>query len=417
VRETLAYARERRAIMRHSYRTMPTTSRIDRRGFVRAATVGAAAVGGLVLGIPAPGEETPATTETNVDDFLRVPRTRLSLPGLFPGRVVKVTDARVLRDERVDGRVAAEMVEKGIRALTGKGMKDAFRLLFTPDDVIGIKVNPVGPPLIHTKPETVEAVVAWFVENGVPKKSIVIWDRFEHMLKEAGYTPERFPGIRVEGLQTMDESEGGTIWRAADGSHVSAANFDQDVFYLARGVVGRNVPGYADDAFYHNQHVFTGEKSFFGKLLTQRLTKIVNVAAFKNTGNGVSMATKNMGYGAICNTGRLHKPLFFNVCTEVLAAPVVRDKMVLSMIDGIRGQYEGGPDKNERFVYPNASLYFATDPFALDMTGHREVVAKRKAMGVTTNEHPRFTEYLHYAERLGLGVATPEKIDLVEVRA
>jgi len=91
--------------------------------------------------------------------------------------------------------------------------------------------------------------------------------------------------------------------------------------------------------------------------------------------------------------------------------------MVLSVIDGIRGQYEGGPDKSEKFVYPNASLYFATDPFALDMTGHREVIAKRKAMGVATNEHPRFTEYLYYAERLGLGVATPEKIDFVELRA
>ncbi len=112
--------------MRHGYRTMPTTSSIDRRGFVRAAAVGAAAVGGLVLGVPASGEEKPAATETNIGDFLKVPRTRLSLPGLFPGRVVKVTDARVLRDERVDAKVAAEMVEKGIRTLTGKRMKDSF---------------------------------------------------------------------------------------------------------------------------------------------------------------------------------------------------------------------------------------------------------------------------------------------------
>jgi hypothetical protein len=402
--------------MRHGYRPMPTTSSLDRRDFVRAAAVGAAAAGGVVLGIPASAEEKPPATETNVADFLKVPRTPLSLPGLFPGRVVKVTDARALRDEQVDAKVAAEMVEKGIRTLTGKGMKDSFRLFFSPDDVVGIKVNPVGPPLIHTKPETVEALVAWLADGGVPRKNVVIWDRFEHMLRDAGYTPERFPGVGIEGLQTMDESEGGTGWRAADGSHVSEASFDQDVFYLAKGVVGKSVRGYADDAFYHNQHVFTGEKSFFGKLLTRRLTKIVNVAAFKNTGSGVSMATKNMGYGAICNTGRLHQPLFFNVCTEVLAAPVVRDKMVLSVIDGIRGQYDGGPDKNEKFVYPNASLYFATDPFALDMTGHRELVAKRKAMGVTTNEHPRFTEYLYYAERLGLGVATPERIDLVEVR-
>ncbi len=330
---------------------------------------------------------------------------------------MKVEDARVLRDEKVDGKVAAEMVEKGIRALTGKSMKDSFGLFFAPEDVVGIKVNPVGAPLIHTKPETVEALIAWLEGNGVPRKNIVIWDRFEGMLKEAGYTAERFPGVRIEGLQTMDESEGGTSWRAADGSHVSAQSFDQEVFYLAKGILGKGVRGYPDDAFYHNQHVFTGEKSFFGKLVTQRLTKIVNVAAFKNTGNGVSMATKNLGYGAICNTGRLHQPLFFKVCTEVLAAPVIRDRLVLNLIDGIRGQYEGGPDKNEKFVYPNAALYFATDPFALDMTGQREVVAKRKAMGVTTNEHPRFTEYLYYAEKLGLGVATPGKIDLVEVRA
>ncbi len=403
--------------MSHRYRSLPTTSAVDRREFVRTAAVGAAVVGGLVLGVPASGEDKPPATETNIDDFLKVPRTPLSLPGFFPGRVVKVTDARVLRDEQVDAKVAAEMVEKGIRTLTGKSMKDSFRLFFSRDDVIGIKVNPVGSPLIHTKPETVEALVAWLTDNGVPRKNIVIWDRFEGMLKEAGYTPERFPGVSIEGLQTMDETEGGTSWRAADGSHVSAARFDQEVFYLAKGVTGTGASGYPDDAFYQNQHVFTGEKSFFGKLLTQRLTKLINVAAFKNTGNGVSMATKNLGYGAICNTGRLHKPLFFKVCTEVLAAPVIRDRLVLNLIDGIRGQYDGGPDKSEKFVYPNASLYFASDPFALDMTGHRELVAKRKAMGVTTNEHPRFTEYLYYAEKLGLGLATPEKIELVEVKA
>ena len=122
------------------------------------------------------------------------------------------------------------------------------------------------------------------------------------------------------------------------------------------------------------------------------------------------MATKNVGYAAVCNTGRLHAPLSFKVCTEVLAAPVVRDKLVLNITDGLRGQYEGGPDKNEKFVYPNRSLYFATDPFALDMVCHRELVAKRKEMGIAVNEHPRFTEYLNYAEKLGLGIADPARI-------
>ena len=34
-------------------------------------------------------------------------------------------------------------------------------------------------------------------------------------------------------------------------------------------------------------------------------------------------------------------------------------------------------------------------------------------MGIAANNNPRFTDYLHYAERLGLGVANPEKIQYV----
>ena len=48
------------------------------------------------------------------------------------------------------------------------------------------------------------------------------------------------------------------------------------------------------------------------------------------------------------------------------------------------------------------------------MICHRQLVAKRKKMGVTVNENPRFTDYLHYAERLGLGVANPDKITHVK---
>jgi uncharacterized Fe-S center protein len=88
---------------------------------------------------------------------------------------------------------------------------------------------------------------------------------------------------------------------------------------------------------------------------------------------------------------------------------------VLNITDGLRGQYDGGPDKNAQFVYANHSLYFATDPFALDMTCHNEIVAKRREAGATVNENPRFTEYLRYAETLGLGVANVEKITLLKV--
>ncbi|MBD3335611.1 MAG: DUF362 domain-containing protein, partial [Candidatus Eisenbacteria bacterium] len=170
-----------------------------------------------------------------------------------------------------------------------------------------------------------------------------------------------------------------------------------------------------EEKSYRNQHVFRGKYSYFGKLLTRRLTKIINVPVFKNTGNGVSMATKNLGYGAVCNTGRLHQPLFFDVCTEVLAFPVIRDKLVLNVTDGLRAQYDGGPMPNAAFTYDYATIFCATDPFALDMTGQRIMVEKRKEMGIEVNEHPRYSEYLRYAQRLGLGIADPEKIEHIRV--
>jgi hypothetical protein len=383
---------------------------MNRRSFVK--TIGGCAAGHLVLGVPLARQETPPKVETNIADFLKVPKTRFSLPGPFPGKVALVRDEKSISGERFNGQVVARMFEQGLTRLTGKSSKESFEMFFTGEDVVGVKVNPVGAPLINTRPELAEAVIDWLVRNGLPRSNIVIWDRFDYMLADAGFTAERFPGITIEGLQTMDLES--NSWRDEEGNHVSVARFDQNVFYLAKGIVGKEVQGYKDDEFYLNQHVFNGEYSYFGKLLTQKVTKIINLAAYKNTGNGISMATKNLGYGALCNTGRLHAPLFFNVCTEVLAAPVIRDKLVLNITDGLRGQYDGGPDKNAQFVYPNCTLYFATDPFALDMVCHREIVQKRKEMEVKVNEHPRFTDYLHYAERLNLGVADIDKIEIVK---
>jgi len=260
----------------------------------------------------------------------------------------------------------------------------------------------------------VDAVIDWLVSCGLPKKNIIIWDRFDFMLRDAGYTPERFPGIAIEGLQTMDEAaaEGKTQdnskWLKPDGSHVSVPNFDQEVYYWADVEGPKDLP-------YLNQHVFDGKHSYFGKLLTKKLTKIINLPVFKNTGNAISMATKNIGYGAVCNTNRLHAPLFLDVCVEVPAFWPVRDKMVLNITDGLRSQYDGGPDKNAKFAYIDNRLYFASDPFALDMICHAKIVAKRKEMGVAVNENPRFTEYLRYAEKLGLGIADPAKIAHVKI--
>ena len=395
------------------YQKMAKIYNLNRRDFLK---VGSAVSAGLVLGTPTlwaqdnQKQEKPARPKTNLDDALKIPKTKYSLPGHFPGKVVEVHNPEAMTEEKIDHGIVKQMFQSGIQKLTGQNLKKSFKLFFEKNDVVGIKVNPVGPGLISTRLELVDAIIDWLVDNGINKGNIIIWDRFDYMLTDAGFTTERYPGISIEGLQTMDESAASdesndnSKWLKPDGTHVSTDNFDMDVYYWA------DVEGPKDNA-YLNQHVFNGKYSYFGNLLTKKLTKIINVPVFKNTGNGISMATKNLGYGATCNTNRLHRPLFFDVCTEVLAFPVIRDKLVLNITDGLRAQYDGGPMGNAKFTYLYNTLFFATDPFALDMISHNLIVQKRKEMNVNVNEHPRFTEYLRYGERLGLGIADPEKIE------
>ncbi len=395
-----------------NYKSPSPDLAVNRRHFLKS---GALAGAGLVLGRPEAwaGDKTSERPATNIDEAMNVPRVPLSLPGTAPGRVVEVADDHIVKDSHIDKAILEQMFDKGMNGLTGVSLKEAFNKWFTARDVVGIKVNPVGPGIISTHLELVDVVIDWLVMQGLPKKNIIIWDRFDYMLTAAGFTTERFPGVGIQGLQTMDEEayEGkhdDSRWLGPDGKHVSLANFDQDVYYWA------DIDG-PEDKGYLNQHVVNTRKSYFGKLVSRKLTRIINIPVFKNTGNGISMATKNLGYGAVCNTGRLHRPLFFDVCTEVLAFPAIRDKLVLNITDGLRGQYDGGPMPAAEFTYDYNRLFFATDPFALDMVCHHLLVQKRKEMEVKVNEHPRFTRYLNYAQELGLGVTDPEKIEHIIV--
>jgi hypothetical protein len=400
-----------------SYQSMENQFSLKRRDFLKTGGMVSA---GLVLGNPAVWQEKkyksgqPDRTKTNIDEFLKMPRTKYSLPGLFPGKVVQVYNKNVMPEVNPNPDIVNHMMATGIEQLTGKNLDESFSLWFTEDDIVGIKVNTVGAGLISTRLEVVDAVIDWLASNGLPRENIVIWDRFDYMLADAGFTPDRYPNVRIEGLQTMDEAaaagetDDDSKWLDSEGKHRSQPNFDKDIYYWAE------VNGPKDKA-YLNQHVFNGQYSFYGKLITQDLTKIINIPVFKNTGNGISMATKNLGYGAICNTNRLHKPLFFDVCTEVLAHPVIRDKLVLNITDGLRAQYDGGPMPAAQFTYLYNNLFFTTDPFALDMICHRILVEKRKEMDVNVNEHPRYTEYLRYAQRINLGIADPDKINHIIV--
>ena len=113
--------------MSRRYRSIKPVLDPDRRDFLK--TLGIATAGGLVLGVPDFAEDkpeakaekpaAPAEVETNIAEFMKVPKGPHALPGPFPGKVVQATDPKAMRDRKVDPAVVKRMFERGLCELTG----------------------------------------------------------------------------------------------------------------------------------------------------------------------------------------------------------------------------------------------------------------------------------------------------------
>jgi len=101
---------------------------------------------------------------------------------------------------------------------------------------------------------------------------------------------------------------------------------------------------------------------------------------------------------------------------------VIRDKAVLHICDGIKAQYHGGPSGRPQFQWEHKTMYFSTDPVALDKTGLKIIDAKRAEVGmqsIALSKPDRFStflncqvEHIEIAGSLGLGVFDDAKIQV-----
>jgi uncharacterized protein (DUF362 family) len=101
----------------------------------------------------------------------------------------------------------------------------------------------------------------------------------------------------------------------------------------------------------------------------------------------VTGALKNMSHGLVNNVARSHSTPGTNACNqfipEVVAHPIIRQKCVLQIMDGIRGVFQGGPfGNNPEWAWDYNALLFATDPVALDHVEWDIIDAKRAAMNI-----------------------------------
>src|SRR5205809_7345795 len=71
-------------------------------------------------------------------------RTKLSMPGLYRGRVVAVENAASIVANKYQAEPIREMMRRGMSELTGGAWAEAWRQFFQPGDVGRSKVTPVG---------------------------------------------------------------------------------------------------------------------------------------------------------------------------------------------------------------------------------------------------------------------------------
>lgn len=346
-------------------------------------------------------EKPPEKPGTNIADALKYPRTERSMPGKYPGTVARVYHPGAVKEGKPVLEVADEMLRQAMLSLTGAAsLEEAWRQFVGPEDIIGLKVNPVAGKLLSTSHEVTRAVIAQLEKAGIPRANLVIWDRREMQLHEVGYTTDNYPGIRITGTECQDEE--GSLYNK-EGKLYGEERIDKDWYYWA------DVEG-EYDAYTLPYMVNGGQYSYFSRIVTKEVDKIINIPILKNAGGAVTLCLKNLAYGAITNTGRLHKQLWSETCAEVCAFPPLRDKVVLNIVDGLRGCYEGGPGANPQYIVDYNVLLAGSDPVAVDQVGQEIVTAKRLETGVQTEVLPRYRKFLVIAQELGLGVADPEKI-------
>lgn len=343
---------------------------------------------------------------TNIADASKTPRTKGSMPGLFPGKVVKAVDKRSVNEQGAhDQDVIYNMLKDSMLALTGeKSLKKAWRLFVSPKDVVGLKVNPVAGRLLTTSHAVTKSVIKQLEEAGIPRANIVIWDRREMQLHETGYTSENYPGIRITGTECMDENGG---FYDKDGKLYSESRIDKEHFFYA------DLEGSYDD--YTIPYMVNGGKhSYFTGIVTNQLTKIINLPILKNAGPTTTLALKNLSFGSVTNTGRLHR-LWHETCAYVCAFSPLRDKVVLNIADGITGCFEGGPSAKPQYICNYNLLLVGSDPVAVDRVGHDIIIAKRIEEGIQKDDNPQASRFIDLAQELKLGIGDRDRIELKEI--
>ena len=301
--------------------------------------------------------------------------------------VVEAIGKQVWEEDRLNEDAVGEMIDQAMIKLTGRdSAKEAWRDFVLPDHIVGIKINPLAGPKLSTHSVIVNKIIDGLFSAGVLRKQIIIWDRFEAHLLNAGYP-----------IKT-DEGDVRTL-----ASDMDDIGYDDEVFYETE-----------KDSIVRRENEST--RSRYSRIVTEQVDVLINVPVLKQHDMaGVSGCLKNMAFGSVDNTRRFHgRPLYCNPAIgEIFDNKVLKEKVVLNIVDGLVASYDRGPTYHAESTWQYGGLFVSADPVILDTLILQTVNQKREEMGLSSIS--KFANHITSARGLGLGNNTIDQVDLRKV--
>lgn len=309
--------------------------------------------------------------------------------------VLIIEDQRATEAFRPREEIVREMVRRGITGVTGKATPNAAWLsLVSTQDTIGLKVYSKPGPDSGTRPAVVAAVAQGLIAAGVPPRQIIIWDREAEDLRAAGF----FDLGEQLGVRVASSTRAG--WDSTN--------------YYDTPLLGNLVYG---DLEFGKKGDGVGRKSFVSKLVSQEMTKIINLSPLLNHNTaGVCGNLYSLALGSVDNTYRFESDpgRLAQAVPEIYALPLLGDRVVLNITDALLCQYEGGERGLLHYSVVLNQLRFSRDPVALDILSVKELERQRR-LARATIIRPNLELYRN-ASILELGVSDITKLQIETLR-
>lgn len=281
----------------------------------------------------------------------------------------------LIREGGINQKKLLHMYNLGIQTLMDQQTPaESLRQFFKSNDRVGIKINAIGGKKLSSLPEVSISLAKLLSTSGIHQRNIIIWDRTNQELRNAGYRLN----LNRNGLKIF-------------GTDTKGVGYDRQLV----------------------SHLNIG--SLFSKIQSEIITTSISLAILKDHGMaGVTAGMKNY-FGAIHNPNKYHDFNCNPFIAELFDIELIKSKHKLTILDSLIVQYHRGPSYHSRWAEKYEALIFSLDPVAADIVGWQVIEKLRSEKGLPSlKEEKREPFYLKTAEKMGLGNANLEKINIIE---